>query len=635
MFDFVGRNKRVAQVILALIALPFAFFGVDSYVQRMGTSPDEVAKIGSDRIHRVEFDNELRNQQERMRSMLGKQFDPAMFDNPEVRFNILEQLINQRLLSQQATKNNIVVSEDLIRQYILDFPAFQENGKFSPEKARSILSSQGLSEAMLEYQIRNLLQQQPLQDPFGNGAFVSRTSTEQFMRLNGQQREVSVATVDVEPYLKQVNPDEAAVKAYYDGNQAQFQVPEQVRLETLTLSLDSIAAKVAVDPAEVRKNYEDNRATYADPEQRQASHILIAVKSDAKPEEKAAAKAKAEDLTKQAQAAPDKFAELAKMSSEDPGSKEQGGDLGYFGKGAMDKPFEDAVFAMKQTGEIVGPVESAFGYHVIRLTGIRPEKVKPFDEVKGQIEQDLRRQKGQKQFAEAAEKFQNLVYENSDKLQPAADALQLKVVQSGLMSRAQVAALAQRNPKLVQAVFSPESLSSKRNTEAIEVGPSTLMAARVIEHKPAAPRPFADVKDEIRNMLQRKGATELATKDGEAKLAEVQQGKNVALVWDKPREFTRQQRQPGFTEDAITRIFRVDPAKLPAYVGAVNDKGGYSIYRISKVTNPEVKDDAVKTASGQLSGQVNRELFLAYLGALKQKTDVVIHQENLDKKDKS
>ncbi len=635
MFDFVGRNKRVAQVILALIALPFAFFGVDSYVRRMGTPEDEVAKIGPDRISQLEFTNAQREQQDRMRGMLGKNYDPAMFDTPEMRFNILEQLINQRLLAQQAVKNNIVVSEDLIRQYILDFPAFQENGKFSPEKARGILSSQGLSEAMLEYQIRQQLQMQPLQDPFGSGAFVSRTSTEQFMRLNGQQREVAVASVDIDPYLKQINPDDAAVKAYYDGNQSAFQVPEQVRLETLTLSLDAIAGRITVDPQEVKKKYEDNHATYSDPEQRQASHILIAVKSDAKDDERAAAKAKTEELVKQAKSAPDKFGELAKKSSEDPGSKDQGGDLGYFGRGAMDKPFEDAVFAMKQAGEIVGPVQSAFGFHIIKLTGIRAEKVKPFDEVKGQIEQELKRQKAQKQFAESADKFQNLVYENGDKLQPAADALQLKVVQSGMLTRAQVGALAQKNQKFVQAVFSPESLSSKRNTEAMEIAPSTLLAARVIEHKPAAPKPFDEVKDEIRTLLQRQGATKLAVADGQAKLAELQQGKQPPLKWDAPKEFTRQQTQPGFTSEAMTAIFRADASKLPAYVGAANEKGGYSVYRISKVTDPEVKDDAVKSANSQLAGQINRELFVAYLGALKQKMDVVIHQENLEKKDKS
>ena len=527
MFDFVGKNKRVAQVILAIITLPFAFFGVDSYIRRMETGDQEVAKVGSEKILQFEFANALRDQQERMRSILRDRYDPAMFDTPEMRFNILEQLINRRLLAQQSAKQNIVVSDEIIRQYILDLPAFQENGKFSPERARSLLASQGMTEAMLETQMRQTLQLDPLQDPFSKASFVSRTGAEQFMRLNSQQREVAVAAIDIEPYLNQIKPDEAAAKAYYDANLAAFQVPEQVRLETLTLTLDSISSKIAVDPKEVRSTYDTNIATYSDPEQRQASHILIGVKPDAKAADKEAAKQKAEDLAKQAKAAPDKFGELAKKNSDDPGSKEQGGDLGYFGRGAMDKPFEEAVFGIKQTGDIVGPVESSFGYHIIRLTGVRPEKVKPFDEVKAQIEQDLKRQKATKQYAEAADKFQNLVYENGDTLQPAADALQLKVIQSGMVNRAQVQAMAQKNQKFVQAVFSPESLSAKRNTEAIEIAPNTLMAARVLEHKAAAPRPFADVKDEVFRQLQRKGASELAAKDGQAKLAELQQGKTA------------------------------------------------------------------------------------------------------------
>jgi peptidyl-prolyl cis-trans isomerase D len=237
------------------------------------------------------------------------------------------------------------------------------------------------------------------------------------------------------------------MKAYYDGNLTQFQVPEQVRLETLTLALDSFAAKAVVDPAEVRKSYDDNRRHIRTRSSgRRVTSWLPSSRREA--EEKAAAKAKAEDLAKQAQAAPDKFAELAKKTSEDPGSKEQGGDLGYFGKGAMDKPFEDAVFAIKQTGEIVGPVESAFGFHVIRLTGIRAEKVKPFDEVKAQIEQDLKRQRAQKQFAEAAEKFQNLVYENSDKLQPAATRCSCRSCKSGLLARTAGCRLAKNNPEV-------------------------------------------------------------------------------------------------------------------------------------------------------------------------------------------
>lgn len=632
MFDFVGRNKRMAQVILAIIALPFAFFGVDSYIRRTETGELDVARVGGDKISRAEFDNALRDQQDRMRAMMRDRYDPAMFESPEVRFNILEQLVNQRLLGQLSQKQNVVVSDEVIRQFIFEFPAFQDNGKFSPEKARTLLASQGMTEAMLEQQMRQQLQFQPLQDPFGQAAFVSRTAAEQYMRLNQQQREVATASIDLDPYLAQSKPDEAAVKAHYDRNTMAYQVPEQVKLETLTLAMDTLAAKVAVEPPEIKASYDGNMALYSDPEQRQASHILVVVKSDANSADKEAAKKKADDLAAQAKTAPDKFEDLAKQNSEDPGSKEQGGDLGYFGRGAMDKPFEDAVFAIKKQGEVVGPIESSFGYHIIKLTGIRAEKVKPFDEVKAQIEQDLRRQKASKLYAEAAEKFQNLVYENGDKLQPAADALGLQVVTSGFMTRQQVTALAPKNAKFVQAVFSAESLQQKRNTEAMEVGPSTLMASRVLEHKPAAARPFDEVKDQITTQLQRVKAGELAAKDGEAKLAELQAGKQVALNWDKPKEMTRQQRQPGITDEGFTRIFRASAKQLPAHVGAPNDKGGYSIYRITKVTEPEIKDDTLKTASQQLTGEVSRELFTAYLAALKKKSDVIIRQENLDKK---
>ena len=399
MFDFVGRNKRVAQVILAIIALPFAFFGVDSYIRRMEAGEQDVAKVGSDRISRAEFDNALRDQQDRMRGMLRERYDPAMFDTPEVRFNILEQLVNQRLLGQLSQKQNIVVSDEVIRQFIYDFPAFQENGKFSPEKARTLLASQGMTEAMLEQQMRQQLQYQPLQDPFGQAAFVSRTAAEQFMRLNQQQREVAAAAIDIELFMAQSKPDDTAVKAHYERNMTAYQAPEQVKLETLTLSMDSLAANVKVEPQEVKAGYDTNMANYSEPEQRQASHILIAAKADAKAADKEAARKKADDLAAQAKSAPDKFDDLAKKNSEDPGSKEQGGDLGYFGKGAMDKPFEDAVFAIKKAGEVVGPVESSFGYHIIKLTGVRAEKVKPFDAVKAQIESDLKRQKASKLYA--------------------------------------------------------------------------------------------------------------------------------------------------------------------------------------------------------------------------------------------
>src|SRR5439155_8142796 len=243
------------------------------------------------------------------------------------------------------------------------------------------------------------------------------------------------------------------------------------------------------------------------------------------------------------------FADLAKKYSEDPGSAAQGGDLGSNPRGTMVKAFDDAVFAMKP-GEIVGPVQSEFGWHVIKLQGVTPAKTLAFDEAKGQIEADLKRQKVSQKFASSADQFQNLVYEQADSLAGVAKTLNLEAKSSGWATRADVQRLALGNPKFVQALFAADSVSAKRNTEAFEVGPNTLMAGRVLDYKPAAPRPFDDVKEEIRRQLVRRDASELAQKAGRDKLALLQQGKTdkeAGVTFGKPVVVTRTQLQPGVT----------------------------------------------------------------------------------------
>ena len=245
-----------------------------------------------------------------------------------------------------------------------------------------------------------------------------------------------------------------------------------------------------------------------------------------------------------------------------------------------------------RAGEIADPVQSDFGWHVIKLIAIHSAKQQSFDEVKTQIEQDLKRQKAARKFAEAAEQLQNLVYEQADSLQPVAKALNLPVQSTPSLSRAQVQALAQNNQKFVQAVFSPDSLQAKRNTEAMEIAPSTLMAARVVEYKPASLRPFDEVKAEIRRQLERKAAGELAQAAGKAKLALLQQGKEAGVTFGKPATLTRNQPQPGYPPAALAMIFQADATKLPAYAGSVNERGGYSVYRIQKVIAPAAPDAA-------------------------------------------
>jgi peptidyl-prolyl cis-trans isomerase D len=632
MFDFVHRKKRVVQVILALITLPFAFFGVDYYF-RNASSVTEIAKVGGDRITQAEFADTLRDQQDRMRQQLGANFDPALFDSPEVRYSILDQIVSQRLLEGQARRDSFRVADAQLAQFIGALPAFQEEGKFSRARYEQLLASQNLTPLMFEQRLRQELTLAPLQEPLANANIVARSNVERYLSLAEQQRIASSVSIAPDAYLKEVKIDDAAIKAFYDGNQAAFQTPEEVKIEYVSLSPDAVSGQLAVDPAEVRKAYDDNLKLYSKPEQRQASHILVAVKPDASEEQKAAARKKAEDIAAQARKNPAQFADLAKKNSDDPGSAGQGGDLGAFARdGSMVKPFEDAVFSAKQ-GDIVGPVQTDFGWHVIKVTSIQPGKTLSFDEARPAIEQDLKRQKSSRKFVETAEQFQNLVYEQSESLQPAAKALNLQVQTTPFLSRAQVQSLGRNNAKFVQAVFSPDSLQSKRNTEAIEVAQNTLMAARVIEHKPAAPRPFDEVKTEIRRQLERSAASELAQKAGKERLAMLEQGKDAGLSFGKPVTLTRNQPQPGFPPDALVKIFQASAAKLPTYLGLPGEQGAFSIYRVEKVVPPSAPDaDKLTAMTARFADQVGRELVTSYIASLRSKADVRINQANLEKK---
>ncbi|MDQ6621654.1 MAG: SurA N-terminal domain-containing protein [Pseudomonadota bacterium] len=634
MFDIVDKHKRAVQIVLALVTLPFAFFGVDYYFRNGDTMP-EVARVGDSRVTQTDFDEALREQQERLRQQLGAGYDPAMLQSPEIRYGILEQLINRRLLQEKARSDSLRVSDAQLQEVIGAMPAFQENGQFSPEKYRQLLGTQNMTPVQFENRMRQELLLGPISDPIALGSIVARASEERYLSLLEQQREVAVANLAAEAFAGEVKVDDAAVKAFFDSNAQAFKTPEQGKFEYVVLTPEAVQSQVSVDEAEARAQYQSNLKQFGQEEQRSASHILLSVKPDAKPEEKEAVRKKAEEIAGQAKANPSRFAELAKQYSQDPGSAPQGGDLGTFGRGNMVKAFDDAVFAMKQD-EIAGPVSTEFGYHIIKLTGITPAKVKPFEEVRAQIESDLKRQKASSKFAAAADQFQNLVYEQADSLQGVAKALNLTVQTSPVVTRPQAQAIALGNAKFVDVLFSPESVQGKRNTDAIEVAPGTLMAGRIIEYKPSMPLPFEQVKDTIRQQLLRRAQGEAAQKAGNEKLAQLAQGKSerdVGLTFAAPARVERNRPAPGITPDAMRRVFQADSTKLPQYVGAANDRGGFAIYKVTQVITPPVADEQkLKAVGSHIGEQLARELFSAYLVSLKGKSEVKINQANLEKR---
>ena len=634
MFDLVHKHKHAAQLILFLMMIPFAFFGVDSYF-RGGNTADTVATIGKDKITLAEFDQSLRDQQQRARQALGANFDPAMFDNPEVRFAVLEQVVNDHLLAGKARDEKFRVSDEQLRETIASVPAFQDGGKFSGDRYEMFLIGQNTNRLAFEDKVRRDLMAAAVQEPIAAANVVARPSTEKFLGLLEQQREVAIAVIGAEPFAKDVKVDDAEVKTFYDKNQAAFQTPELARIEYLILTADALQAGATVDAADVRKQYDANMQKYATAEERTVAHVLIPVKPDATEADRAAARKQADELFARARANPAKFGDLAREFSKDPGSAQQGGDLGTFARGTMVKGFEDAAFAAN-VGDIVGPVQTEFGWHIIKVNGVKAAQVQSFDDVKGQIEADLKRQQATQKFAVSADQFQNLVYEQADGLSGAAKALNLKVEVTPLITRSQAQGIAKGNAKFVQTLFAPESIQGKRNTEAIEIGPSTLIAARILDYKAAAPRPFAEVKDEIRRQLVRKAASDLAQEAGRAKIALLSEGKGdkqAGVAFGKPVQLGRNQAQPGIPPDAVASIFQADQEKLPAFVGATNERGDFSIYKVTAVTTPANVDKArIDTASARLSEQIGREMLAAYLATLKARADVKINQANLEKK---
>jgi peptidyl-prolyl cis-trans isomerase D len=549
-----------------------------------------------------------------MRQQLGKNYDPVIFDNPDVRYSLLEQLIGQRLLDDQARRGRFRVSDDQLRQFISEIPQFQVDGKFSQQRYEQLLASQSppkSSQAFIN-DVRRALTLAPLQEPISAGNIVAKSNVERYLGLLDQQREVAVAVFAADAYLKDVKVDDDAVKAFYDSNQAAFQVPDQVKIEYVALTPDALAGQGQRRYRRGQEAVRRQRKQYTDPRSARQAH----------PDRRQAGRngcrqGRGEDegrgIDCAGEAESSAVAELAKQNSQDPGSAAQGGDLGFFARdGSMVKPFEDAVFAAKQ-GDVVGPVQTDFGWHIIKVTAVKAGKTQSFDEAKAQIEQDLKRQKATRKFAEAADQFQNLVYEQAESLQPVAKALNLQVQTTPLITRSQVQALATGNAKLAQAVFTPESLQAKRNTEAIEVGPNTLMAARVIEYKPATPRPFDDVKAEIRRQLERRAASELAQAAGKEKLALLEQRKDAGVSFGKPVTLTRNQAQPGIP--ALIRIFRrpgeaADICRRPARAAASR----FTSCCRSSTGGAGAPGIAASTAASASSGT---EMFNAYLASLK------------------
>jgi len=596
MFDYVRNNKRFIQIVLALIVLPFALFGIDAYVS--GGGGDGVASVGDTSISVPEFQENLRQQQERMRAQLGGAVPQEMLDSPAMRRAVLQELINQRLMQLYAADAGMRISNEALAGFITSVPGLQENGKFSRERYESLVAAQGMSVEMFEARVRqDMLMQQALMAA-GNASLSGKPAVNAWLSAQLEQRNVREAGFTAEQFIgRAAKPDDAAIQRYYEENRARFEKPELVRVEYLVLGQEQMKASAQVSDADIEAAYKANAARYVTPEQRQASHILIRADKNAPAADVKAASEQADQLLAELKLKPGDFSRLAKAHSQDPGSAANGGDLGYFGKGMMVKPFEEAVFALKQD-EISPVVRSDFGFHIIKLTGIKAGKSKPLAEVRGEIVAELQNQAAARRYAESAESFSNTVYEQPDSLAPAAEKYGLKVQTSGWLAKSGQQMPPFSNPKLVQAIFSEDAVKNRRNTEAIDTGNNTLVSARVVEHQPAQLEPLANVRPVIEKALLQEAALSLAVSTGEAQLAKLVAGEKAEVSWGNVRNLSRLT-AAGMSAEGRQAVFGVSGASLPAHVGA-RTPGGYALYRIESIK----AFDAAAAQEGELAARV-------------------------------
>lgn len=627
MFDFVHKHKTLIQIMLAVIFLPFAFFGVDSYFRTSDRGAD-IGSVNGRAITQQEYAQALQERQAALARMIGGSVPQGLLDSPEVRAAVVDGIVRQRLLIDRAVSSGILIADGQLQQLIAEQPAFLEGGKFSVARYNEILKRQNLSPVQFENGLRRDLMVERVSDAYRSTAFVSTAVTERLLRINAQRREVSQKVIEPQDFVAEVKLADDAVKQYYDSHQDEFRVPERARIEYLLLSLDNVAAQTDVSAEEVRQHYEQNSKQFAKGEERQASHILITADSGASPDQKARARAQAESLLQQLRKKPAAFADLAKKNSQDPGSAAKGGDLGFFPRGAMVGPFEDAVFSMK-VGETSGIVESQFGFHIIRLTAV---KGRGFEDVRKQVELDLKRQRASKRFSEMAEQFSNLAFEQGDSLKPAADALKLVVQNGGWVSRNGTDNKLLNNPKLLQAIFSDEVVKNKRNSEVVDVGTNTLVSARVLEHAPASVMPLADISAAIGKQLTFRQAGQLAAKRGRELLAQLKTGDASGITWSPAKIVSRRDAQ-GFAQPEIAEIFKLDADRLPGYAGLENQRGAFVLLRVTRTIEPaEVDAAGRKAAVDELRQVVGQEESNAFVAHLKSKADVKLHLERLDPK---
>jgi len=627
MFEFVRKHTKLMMGIMFLLIIPsFVLFGLEGYTN-MQDRGQAVAKVDGREINQAQWDAEHKQEVDRLRQQMPT-LDLKLLDSPETRYGTLERMVRDRVLAAAVADSKLATSDQRLARELQQNEVIASlrgpDGKLDMARYKQLVGAQGMTPEMFENQVRQDLATRQVLAGIGATAFPVPAHANVALGAFFEKREVQVARFDAAEYAAKVNPTEAEIEAYYKANPQLFQAPEQASIEYLVLDMDAVRKTLVVNEQDLKTYYEQNAARLAGQEERRASHILVAVPKGASAADREKAKAKAQELLDTVKKAPASFAEVAKKQSQDPGSAPNGGDLDFFSRGAMTKPFEDAAFALKKD-EISPLVETEFGYHIIKLTDVKAPKQRSFEEMRPELEAELKKQQAQRKFAESADAFSNAVYEAGDGLKSVAERFKLEVKTASGVKREPAPGTTGplANPKFVNALFSPDSIEKKRNTEAVEVGPSQLVSGRVTQYQPARTRPLEEVKAEVRQRLVADRSAEMARKEGADRLAAWKANPASATLpvgVVLSREDT--QRQPQLVVEAA---LRADPAALPAWIGVDLGAQGYAVVKVNKtVPRPAPAPEVARQEAAQYARMWTAGESLAYYNLLKERFNAQI-----------
>jgi len=635
MFDFVRKHTKIMMAVMFLLIIPaFVLVGVDGY-RRMNEAGATVAKVASRSITQAQWDAAHKNEVDRLRQQMPG-LDAKMLESPQARYETLERLVREAVLEEAMTDSHLFVSDARLAKELQQNPAIaglrKPDGQLDMERYRALVASQGLTPDGFEARVRHDISVRQVQSGLVNSAFAPKGVADMALNAFFERRDVQIARFKPADFSDNIKLSDADVEAYYKANSVLFQAPETVDVEYLVLDLDGVKKTITVAESDLRTYFEQNAARSDAKEERRASHILINAPKDMRAAERQKAKEVAQQLLLKVTEKPDTFAATASKFSQDTGSAAKGGDLEFFGRGAMVKPFEDAVFAMRK-GEISQLVESDFGYHIIKLTDVKTPPKPTFEGSRANLEAELKNQQAQRKFAEAAESFANGAYEQSDTLKPLAERLKLEIkTAKGLQRNAAPGTSGVlANPKLLAALFSPDAVEKKHNTEVIETGSSELVTARVSVHTPARTLPLDEVRVQVKARLLSSRAGETAKAEGIARLAAWKTSPDASSL--KEAVVVSRERGQAINGGLLEALMGADAQTLPAWVGVDLGAQGYAVARINKVL-PRNAPEAAAAAQErtQFSQWLASAETQAYVELLKKRFKVQIkvpHPESL------